>query len=343
MHFCNSDILFGKFLSHQDMVTKDDVINAFRFILGRDPENEEIVARYATEFNDIKTLRARLLNSAEFSQKYAAPAKRALMPLNGSPLAVDIDVSETQMIALFSRIKAQWEYLGSTEPHWSVLISDSYFQKNFQMHRDVFYASGKTEVNQFNKTLDRNNVAVDRTAVCLELGCGVGRVTWQLARLCQQVVAVDISSSHLDVARAYLAEVGIDNVQLCHIAELPMVESLPRFDLLYSRIVLQHNPPPVMAWLLDKLLKRMNPGGIAYFQIPTYRIGYRFNVEEYLVNPNIKSMEMHYLPQPELFRILTRRGCQLMEVREDDAIGAPDASALSNTVLVRKAKTVNPA
>jgi hypothetical protein len=42
----------------------------------------------------------------------------------------------------------------------------------------------------------------------------------------------------------------------------------------FSVITLQHNPPPIMAWLLSQLLGCLNPGGVAYLQIPSYRSGY---------------------------------------------------------------------
>jgi SAM-dependent methyltransferase len=203
------------------------------------------------------------------------------------------------------------------------------------MHREAFYASGKSEVDQFELTLARAGVDQAPRGACLELGCGVGRVTGELARLYQQVIAVDISSAHLKVTEEHLRNQQVGNVRLHHLSEPAAVETIPVYDAIYSRIVLQHNSPPVMAWLLEKLLTRLNPGGIAYFQIPTYRLGYRFDVAEYLTTPNTTQMELHFLPQPELFRILARSGCQLLEIREDDAIGLT-AATLSNTVLVRK-------
>ena len=319
------------------MVSKEEVINAFRFILGREPEDESVVARYAAEVVDMRALRIIFINSAECPEKQASLARPALLPMLGAPLDVDVSVSPMQLAALFAKIRSQWQHLGETEPHWSVLTSDSYFQKHLHMHRDAFYASGRSELMQFEQTLLRAGAQPSRN-VCLELGCGVGRVTAQLAGSYNEVVGVDISTAHLEVARQYMRDSNIENVRFEHLDEPASIEKLPTFDLLYSRMVLQHNPPPLTAWLLDRLLARMNPGGIAYFQIPTYRIGYRFNVGEYLATPNATQMEMHFLPQPELFRILTRRAFQLLEIREDDAIGL-SASALSNTVLARKAKT----
>ena len=51
------------------------------------------------------------------------------------------------------------------------------------------------------------------------------------------------------------------------------IEGLPKADVIYSVIVLQHNPPPIMAIIVRQFMKGLNPGGVAYFQLPTYRAG----------------------------------------------------------------------
>lgn len=55
---------------------------------------------------------------------------------------------------------------------------------------------------------------------------------------------------------------------------------LEAFDLWSSRVVLQHNPPPIVAAILRKMLWRQNPGGLAIFQLPTYRRDYNFKISE---------------------------------------------------------------
>jgi len=63
-------------------------------------------------------------------------------------------------------------------------------------------------------------------------------------------------------------------------------------------IVLQHNPPPITRLIVRAFLKALNPG-VAYFQVPTNRGGYRFSPGEHLENEAKKHvmMEMHVLPQ----------------------------------------------
>jgi hypothetical protein len=99
--------------------------------------------------------------------------------------------------------------------------------------------------------------------------------------------------------------------------------------------VLQHNPPPLIAALLTRLLNKLRPGGVAYFQVPTYRLNYRFLVDEYLRTASpMDGIEMHVIPQWVLFDILHRCGCRLLECREDHWTGDP--RMISNSIFLRK-------
>src|SRR5208283_3395098 len=101
------------------------------------------------------------------------------------------------------------------------------------------------------------------------------------------------------------------------------VSNLERADLVYSVIVLQHNPPPIIRLIVRAFLKALNPGGAAYFQVPTYRGGYRFSPGEYLENEAKKHvmMEMHAHPQRVIFQTAREEGCKLVEVLEDSSTG----------------------
>lgn len=319
------------------MISRDEVVLAYRLLLGRAPESEAVVAHYAAELKDLDALRGLFLNSTEFRAGF----ERALAPrpprpvFNGPPMEVELAAAPDKLAALFAKVGAQWQHLGETEPHWSVLTNDVYFQEHFQMNRAAFYASGETEMRSFDAALARAGIACGPLQRCIELGCGVGRVTAPLARRFAEVVAVDVSAAHLRVAADHLRDEAAANVRIGHLASIEDVAALGAYDVLYSRIVLQHNPPPVMVRLLDDLLARLRPGGIALFQVPTYRAGYRFRIDEYLALENATTMEMHYLPQPALLDLVARQACRILEIREDDSIGI-SATAISNTLLVQK-------
>lgn len=91
------------------------------------------------------------------------------------------------------------------------------------------------------------------------------------------------------------------------------------------------------SWLVfSDLLARLLPGGVACFQIPTYRDGYRFYTDEYLSIKNESDMEMRFFPQAELTKLMAAQNCRVLEIREDDSIGV-SATVISNRLLVQTA------
>jgi hypothetical protein len=78
----------------------------------------------------------------------------------------------------------------------------------------------------------------------------------------------------------------------------------------------------------------LRPGGIAFFQVPTYAEGYQFDVQEYLRRPERHEIEMHVIPQREIFDLAQTSDCSVLEVEPDWCVGTP--GWMSNTFLVRK-------
>ena len=62
----------------------------------------------------------------------------------------------------------------------------------------------------FNKIADDMN----KESTVLEVACGTGRVTLEIAKQVKKVYAIDISSQMIDVARKNINEKGIDNIEL---------------------------------------------------------------------------------------------------------------------------------
>ncbi len=101
--------------------------------------------------------------------------------------------------------------------------------------------------------------------------------------------------------------------------------------------MLQHNPPPVARYILEILTELANHGAILYFQILTFRDGYSFDAQRYLSTPPANDMEVHCLAQRDLFEILNKGGCQILEIMEDSWAGS--GLYLSNTVVALKSRT----
>lgn len=320
------------------MIREEDVVYAYRFMFDRDPENREIISQYASLVSSLKELRDLLINSTEFRElidkKFTPRAPKLVF--QGPRMQVELTDDMAIMDELFAKTIAQWQQLGETEPYWSVLTSDRYFIDTFHQSRDAFFATGESEVKAFEATVARSGLSLNSNARCLELGCGVGRVTAALSKRFHEVVAVDVSEAHLDIAKIELAKFQLENViHYLHFSQLAQIQKIGKFDVIYSKIVLQHNPPPVIYYLIKAMLDSLKPGGIAMIQLPVYKAGYSFNAFNYLNKEQSDLMDMHYLPHEHLFKLLYEAGCIIHELREDDAIGI-SVTSVSNSFLVSK-------
>jgi protein-L-isoaspartate O-methyltransferase len=322
------------------MLKPEEIILAYNLFLGRNPESLEVINNLAQTTHTVEQLRHVFIESPEFRQRIALildkpQAIRQRHPLTFPSIPVDVKINNNQLAYMFERIHKEWEELGERDPFWSVVTQPHYHLDQFDAHKEQFYSSGNYISEIFLAALRRNNINYNNMSSCLEIGCGVGRVTSFLAEAFPKVIATDISSSHLELARKYLEEQNVTNVDLQHFSDTYALESLPKVDSILSVITLQHNPPPVIAWMLGKLLVALNPSGVAYLQIPTYRSGYLFEVDRYLQSEAPKTLEMHFLPQHEIFRIVAESDCICLEIREDGMVGDEDMM-LSNTFLIQK-------
>jgi SAM-dependent methyltransferase len=202
-----------------------------------------------------------------------------------------------------------------------VLTDDAFRGSRLDVElRDKFYATGAEAVALIDTVATRCGVAVDPQGVCLEFGCGVGRVTLHLARRFRRVVAVDISAGNLALCREMLAARGVDNVEVVQIGTPEDVRALPHFDFLASTIVFQHNPPPVQHYLLDVLLKKISAFGGFLFQLPTHTPDYSFRADVYLASA-MEEMELHSLPMADVLRLFAKHRLQPLEVLMDGWTG----------------------
>ena len=322
------------------MITPEEVSHAYKLFLGREPENADVVAGYCQNAETLDQLSRIFMNSPEFMRRMGSalekpPVNRHRHPFKVPKIPVQTQVSPELLEQMFSRIHSQWDNLGATEPYWSIVTQPQNYMAEFEQNREQFFVSGNSTCQNFLATLRRCGINPTQLETCLEVGCGVGRVTRYLASVFSKVIATDISVKHLVLAQAHLTETGVTNVELQQVHNIEQMGQLPQVDAIISVITLQHNPPPVMVWMISTLLSKLRTGGVAYLQIPTYRNGYLFEAERYLASTPPDTLEMHYLPQYEIFKVFAEANCQCLEVREDGMVSDED-QMLSNTFLFQK-------
>ena len=307
-----------------EILNEDGVHALYRKHLGRDVESQEVLEAHLKGHRTLQSLQASILNSSEYLNKNSSPDIWSFLPRNlvrPAPV-IDVDVSPSELNAIFERIAGEWSKLGETDPHWSVITSEKYRHANFDQHEHDFYNSGKHLASVIEVFAKRNGVQIDRDHV-LELGCGTGRVTAALASSFNKVTGVDVSAGHLRLCRTALEKRGIYNGSFHHLTSPAAVDDLPNCSFFFSTIVLQHNPPPLIGYLLDRLLAKVLPGGAALFQIPTHTPGYEFQIKKYLSSKKPSDFEMHCFPMNRVFQLLHDRGFRVHEVIMDTWTGMP--------------------
>jgi 2-polyprenyl-3-methyl-5-hydroxy-6-metoxy-1,4-benzoquinol methylase len=316
-------------------LTRSAVVWAYRLFLDREPESEQVIDEHLRKCSSTRELRDNFIYSTEFRRNN--PALHVPVLIGDEPaMSIEDRCSDEQLQQLFDRVQSTWQQLGETEPHWSVVIADQYRQANIDDNKDEFYRTGEQHVAQLFGSLERNGVDSSRFKTCLDYGCGVGRITRHLAGRFEKVNAYDISPSHLRHAEAYLSSQKISNVTLDQTKRVRDVENLPKVDVAFSMLVLQHNPPPVIAFLIEGLIRSLNRGGVAFFQVPTYRLGYSFSVANYLAHEAPKrEIEMHVLSQRRNFEIAQACGARVLEVIDDGWTGIR-LKEVSNTFLIQR-------
>ena len=317
-------------------MNREAVVWSYRLFLDREPENEGVILEKMAGAKNTSELRRDFMQSAEFrvnNLSYASPA------LYGDEPRMNIEEvsSDVELQVLFEHIQDSWQHLGKTEPYWSVLAAEKFLQANIQSPATIaeFYESGKHDVHRILKTLERNQIDHTLFKSCLEYGCGLGRVTRWLAEIFDVVYGYDISQEHLQIAKEYI-DGKYSNILLSQLKKVKDIENLPKVDFIYSVIVLQHNPPPIIRFIIQQFIRALNPKGVALFQVPTYRMGYEFSYQKYLTEERKKrNMEMHLLPQQQVFEAIRQEGGRLLEVIEDALTGSR-CKEMSNTFLVQK-------
>ncbi len=97
---------------------------------------------------------------------------------------------------------------------------------------------------------------------CIDLGCGGGEVTFELAKLIGPdgaVIGVDMDEIKLALAREAAADRGIKNVEF-RALNVNVWDEPATYDVVFCRFLLQHLSQPVA--LLRRMWDTVRPGGV---------------------------------------------------------------------------------
>lgn len=164
-------------------------------------------------------------------------------------------------------LRQNWEKFGKDDPLWRILSLPG--KKGGGWDLQEFFGTGRVEVQEVLEYLAKLHCE-PRWGDALDFGCGVGRLSQALADRFAHVVGVDISSSMVEQARRLNSHGERCTYETNARADLSLFPE-PRFDLVYSNIVLQHISPRYARRYLQEFVRVLRPGGVLVFQLPIRR------------------------------------------------------------------------
>jgi 2-polyprenyl-3-methyl-5-hydroxy-6-metoxy-1,4-benzoquinol methylase len=312
-------------------LSHDEVRSAWRALVD-EPVPDDMLLNQLCALPSLTVLRRMVMETHAFQVQL--PHTVAKVPATAPPLSVETSADPATLAALLALVERKWRQLGAERPHWSVTGKDEFLPERISENQIAFEASGRADLDLLLAVLLRNRLPAERFTHVCDFGCGVGRVSLPLAGRFPRITACDVSEEHLGHGRAIAARRGLGNISFT-LVESPDFGMTEPFDLWFSYLVLQHNPPPIMVTILRRMFALLAPGGVALFQLPTYIMGYRFNCAEYLRSPPVELIECHVLPQQDVLTLAREANCDVLEIREDCSVWPP-SEAVSNLMLFQK-------
>lgn len=304
-------------ITNQDLLI--ELTNAcYLKLLGRTPENQNVLRQKIENFSNSYDLLAEFTESSEYKIRINSRTFSDLLKDSfcSEPQIIEYEPDKEILDRMFSRIQRQWQKLGDEEPFYSVLTYDKFKSKNMSGESEKEFYITASDTDKMIQSFFKRNKIEKIPFTCFELGCGVGRLTFELSLIFKKVIASDISPGNINLAKSTAASKGLENIEFIHISSLSDFDNVTNFDFLFSLIVLQHNPPPIQKIIIDQLLKKINVGGGCLIQIPTELPEYSFDSKKY-INSTEQIMEMHALPMHVIFNLFKENNLEIKEVRHD--------------------------
>ncbi len=128
---------------------------------------------------------------------------------------------------------------------------------------DRFIAPHQDLIFRLFKTL------IEKDSTLLDVGCGTGRLEFQLANHCKEVVGLDLSSLNIKYANMHLKEFGYENVSFIHGSILKLEEYTDKhFDYALTSYVLHEMSPEMRIAALKKMRKFADKIIVGDYRVP---------------------------------------------------------------------------
>jgi SAM-dependent methyltransferase len=163
--------------------------------------------------------------------------------------------------------RRDWEELATLDPLWAIASRPD---KRFGgWKNDEFFATGQRDLDTMLAPARERRLCTQRDAA-LDFGCGVGRMTRAMAASYRHVVGVDIAPTMIERAEELNGDLDAVEFLTSSGDDLRFLGER-RFDLVFTHVVLQHQPSRAAARrYVEEFLRVLRPGGVVVFQLPVH-------------------------------------------------------------------------
>ena len=186
-------------------------------------------------------------------------------------------------------VRRSWDAFGRKDPLWAILTDPK--KKGNKWQAAEFFETGMSEIKYLMEHIESLGVHIPRRKA-LDFGCGVGRLTQALAGYFGEVHGVDIAPSMIELAIRYNRYGDRCKYHVNNSASLELFGD-DSFDLIYSRLTLQHMQPEYAKGYITEFVRVLAPSGLLIFSLLSHRVN-----PEKPVNPNsIKQRVKRTMPR----------------------------------------------
>lgn len=212
-------------------------------------------------------------------------------------------------VSAFIPQKAYWYLVGLINP-WQAVLEDS-------PNPGAVYRRSKDIVDLLRKLK-----LINKQGVVLDIGCGVGRAEYKLAKEVKDCVGIDISPSMINLARKYVKHPNI-NFLVGNGKNLNSIKNSP-FNLVFSILVFQHIPKNIFINYLKESFRVLKKNGKLLFQISIYQ---KNKPSDPLTN---HPWSLRYYKPSDLKKILSKIGFKKIKILnvQGDRLGKHETQAL---------------
>jgi len=235
---------------------------------------------------------------------------------------------------ILKKNKEEWEDLAELDIYWAILTNPK--KKFGRWNIKDFFITGEKEIDNLIKLTNGLGYPLEQK-IALDFGCGIGRLTRQLAKYFEKCYGIDISKNMITKARKLNKD--LSNCEfITNVKENLDIFPDNYFDLIYTVLVLQHLPgKKLIKNYISEFVRTLKKRGLLIFQLPChipleYRLqfgrrkykilrGLGINKKFLYEKLGICPLRMNFIPEKQVIKFLKSLNVKILKVEKDKRAG----------------------